>query len=43
MKSPASMIERSTWVSAAKLTIASQPSAALATASASQIEPCTKR
>ena len=36
-------MERSTWVSAAKLTMASAPSAASATASGSQIEPCTKR
>ncbi len=35
MNSPGASIERSTWVSAAKLTIASQPSSAAATASRS--------
>src|SRR5215210_5390159 len=43
MKSPAARIERSTWVSAAKLTIASQPSAASATAPGSPMSPWTKR
>src|SRR5438105_4063870 len=36
-------IERSTCVSAAKLTIASQPAAASATATGSSIAPCTNR
>jgi hypothetical protein len=41
MNSAASRIERSTCVSAAKLTIASHPRAAVATTSASQMSPCT--
>ena len=41
MNSAAPRIERSTCVSAAKLTTASQPSPALATASASQMSPST--
>src|SRR6185312_856779 len=41
MNSAAPMIERSTWVSAAKLTTASHPAAASTTASASQMSPTT--
>ena len=43
MNSAAPRIERSTCVSAAKLTTASQPSPAFATASASQMSPSTSR
>ena len=43
MNSAAPRIERSTCVSAAKLTTASQPSPASATASASQMSPSTSR
>ena len=41
MNSPGDSIERSTWDSAAKLTIASQPSIAAATASRSAMSPST--
>ena len=41
MNSEAPWIDRSTWVSAAKLTTASQPSPAAATAVGSQMSPST--
>ena len=43
MKASGPLIERSTWVSAAKFTIASQPLIASATATGSSIAPATNR